>query len=67
MLPLCRPPYKFAIDLFSVTAMQADTAGYLGALFLQWMVGLVALILLWQHPSSEYFAIRAQAKASASA
>jgi hypothetical protein len=54
---------KFAIDLFSVTTMQADTAGYLGALFLQWIVGLVALILLWQHPSSEYFAIRAQAKA----
>jgi len=58
---------KFAIDLFSVTTMKADTAGYLGAIFLQWIVGLVALILLWQHPSSEYFAIRAKAKASASA
>jgi hypothetical protein len=47
--------------------MRAGAAGYLGAIFLQWIVGLVALILLWQHPSSEYFAIRAQAKASASA
>jgi hypothetical protein len=53
---------KFAIDLFSVTTMRADTAAYLGAIYLQWIVGLVALILLWQHPSSEYFAIRAQAK-----
>ena len=43
---------EFAIDLFSVTTMQAYTAGYLGALFLQWIVGLVALILLWQHPSN---------------
>ena len=58
---------KFAIDLFSVTTLKADTAGYLGAIFLQWIVGLVALILLWKHPSSEYFAIRAHAKASASA
>ncbi len=56
---------KFAIGLFSVTTMKAGTAGYLGAIFLQWIVGLVALMLLWQHPSSEYFAIRAQAKASA--
>jgi hypothetical protein len=55
---------KFAIDLFSVTAMKADTAGYLGAVFLEWVMGLVALILLWQHRSSEYFAIRAQVRAS---
>ena len=52
---------KFAVDLFSVTTIKADSAGYLGATFLQWIVGLVALILLWQRPSSEYFAIRAQA------
>lgn len=56
---------KFAIDLFSVTAIKAGIAVYLGAFFLQWIAGLVALILLWQHPSSEYFAIRAQAKAPA--
>ena len=58
---------KFAIDLSSVTSIKADTAGYLGATFLEWIVGLVALILLWQHRSGKYFAIRAQAKASASA
>jgi hypothetical protein len=56
---------EWAIDLARVTAIKADTAGYLGAIFLQWIVGLVALILLWQRSSSEYFAIRAQAKASA--
>ncbi len=53
---------KFAIDLFSVTTIKAGIAVYLGVFFLQWIAGLVALILLWQHPSSEYFAIRAQAK-----
>lgn len=58
---------KFVFELFSVTTMKADTAGYLGAIFLQWIVGLVALVLLWQHPSAEFFAIRAQSKASASA
>jgi hypothetical protein len=58
---------KFATDLFSVTAMKADTAGYLGAVFLEWVMGLVALILLWQHQSSEYFALRARVRASAAA
>jgi biotin transporter BioY len=43
---------KFVFELFSVTTMKAVTAGYLGAFFLQWIVGLVALILLWQYPSS---------------
>lgn len=57
---------KFAMDLFSVTAVKAGTAGYLGAIYLQWAVGLIALIMLWQHPSSEYFAIRARAKAPVS-
>lgn len=58
---------KFAIELVSVTTIKAGIAAYLGAFFLQWIAGLVALILLWQHPSSEYFASRAQVKASASA
>ncbi len=56
---------KFAIDLFNVTTIKAGIAVYLALFFLQWIAGLVALILLWQHPSSEYFAIRAQAKAPA--
>lgn len=58
---------KFAIDLFSVTAMKAATAGYLGAIYLQWAAGLIALIMLWQHPASQYVANRARAKAPASA
>lgn len=57
---------KFVFELFSVTAMKAVTAGYLGAFFLQWIVGLVALILLWRYPSSEFFAIRARSKTLAS-
>jgi hypothetical protein len=57
---------KFVFELFSVTTVEAVTAGYLGAVFLQWIVGLVALILLWQYPSSEFFAIRTQSKTLAS-